>query len=73
LSKKIPIKVETWSPAHDELMNSPEITQILNELPEESRAAVEEQLKGYVSVLTSVISTMSHLRSTGIKPGDADG
>ena len=73
MSKKIPLKVETWSPAHDELMNSPEITQILNELPEESRAAVQEQLKGYVSVLASVIRTMSQLKSTGIRPGDTDG
>ncbi len=73
MPKNIPIDVQQWSPAHDELMNSPEIAKILQELPEESRELVEKHLRDYVSVLGGVIEAMSNLRSAGGKTGGKDG
>jgi len=73
LSKKIPIKAQQWSPAHDEIINSPEITRILRELPEESRAQVEKHLRDYVSVLGGVITTMSNFKTAAQQQEDKDG
>jgi len=73
LSKLISIKVQQWGPAHDDLMSSPEITKILQELPEESRLEVEKHLRAYVSALGGAITALSSFKSSSERPGSKNG
>tara|TARA_B100000131_G_scaffold150137_1_gene145722 strand:+ start:719 stop:883 length:165 start_codon:yes stop_codon:yes gene_type:complete len=54
-------------------MSSPEITKILQELPEESRLEVEKHLRAYVSALGGAITALSSFKSSSERPGSKNG
>tara|TARA_Y100000592_G_scaffold46753_2_gene74171 strand:- start:764 stop:928 length:165 start_codon:yes stop_codon:yes gene_type:complete len=54
-------------------MSSPEITKILQELPEESRQEVEKHLRAYVSALGGAITALSGFKSSSERPGSKNG
>ena len=61
--KKKPFKhVKNWSPAHDKIMASSGVNDILKDVDPERRAVLEAKLKKYVSALVGVVGCMKTLK-----------